>query len=182
MRKTITLLFVLMSCVTKAQFSIQPQIGLENSRTTIKSSEFACFSPMGRQLAPRLAVRMSYKFKTGHGAFIGVATGKQAVAFKFTDPQAARTTYTATEKGLQLHLEGGYQYATRRIALTSASRSGHRADGGEQRTYVSKPGCGQQSSASHCRKTSGKATAVNKGWYVRIVPSAGLAFMPSGAK
>src|SRR5258705_9939970 len=102
MRKTITSLFVLMSCVTNAQFSVQPQVGLENSRTSIKSSEFACFSPMGRQFAPRLAVRMSYKFKAGHGAFLGVATSRQAVEFKFTDPQAARTTYVATKKGLQL--------------------------------------------------------------------------------
>jgi hypothetical protein len=182
MRKTITSLFVLLSCVTNAQFSVQPQVGLENSRTSIKSSEFASFSPMGRQFAPRLAVRMSYKFKAGHGAFLGVATGKQAVAFKFTDPQAARTTYTATEKGLQLHLEGGYQYATRPIALSSANRSGHRSDAGVQRKCVSKPGCGQQSSTSHCRKTSAKTTTANKGWYVRIVPSAGLALMPSGVK
>ena len=185
MRKTITLLFVLMSCVTNAQFSIQPQIGLENSRTTIKSNEFASFSPMGMQFAPRLAVRMNYKFKTGHGVFFGVATSSQAVEFKFTDPQAARTTYKATEKGLQLHLEGGYQYSTKPIALGkagSANKAGHRCGSGEQHKCISKPGCGQHSSTSHCSKTSNKTTAANKGWYMRIVPSAGLAFIPSGAE
>jgi len=182
MRKTITSLFVLMSCVTNAQFSIQPQVGLENSRTSIKSSEFACFSPMGTEVAPRLAVRMSYKFKAGHGAFLGVATSRQAVEFKFTDPQTARTTYTATKKGLQLHLEGGYQYATRPIALSSANRSEHRGNVGEQRKCISKPGCGQEGFASHCKKTSIKSTAASKGWYMRIVPSAGLALMPSGTK
>jgi hypothetical protein len=184
MRKTITLLFVLMSCESNAQFSIQPQIGLENSRTTIKSNEFASFSPMGMRFAPRLAVRMDYKLKTGHGVFFGIATSSQAVEFKFTDPQAAGTTYTATEKGLQLHLVGGYQYSTKPIALGkagSANKAGHRCGDGEQRKCVSKSGCGQYSSTSHCSKTSNKTTAANKGLYMRIVPSAGLAVIPSGA-
>jgi hypothetical protein len=185
MRKTITPLFVLISCVANAQFFIQPQIGLENSRTTIKSNEFACFSPMGMQFAPHLAVRMDYQFKTGHGVFFGIATSSQAVEFKFTDPEAARTIYTATEKGLQLHLEGGYQYSIKPIALGkagSANRAGYRCCGGEQRKCVSKPGCGQHNFTSYCSKTSNKTTAANKGWYMRIVPSAGIAFVPSGAE
>jgi hypothetical protein len=184
MRKTITPLFVLMSCVTNAQFSIQPQIGLENSRTTIKSNEFASFSPTGMQFAPRLAARMNYKFKTGHGLFFGVSTSSKAVEFKFTDPQAARTTYTATDKGLQLHLEGGYQYSIKPIALGKAgpaNRTGHRCGGGEQHKCASKAGCGQYST-SHCSKTSDKTTTGNKEWYMRIVPSAGIAFKPSGAE
>jgi hypothetical protein len=41
------------------------------------------------QFASRLVVRMSYKFKTGNGLFLGVATSRQEVAFKFTDPKAA---------------------------------------------------------------------------------------------
>ena len=185
MRKTITLLFILMSCELNAQFAIQPQVGLENSRTTIKSNEFACFSPMGMQIAPRLALHMDYKFKSGHGVFFGVATSNQAVEFKFTDPQTARTTYKATEKGLQLHLEGGYQYSTKPIALgktRSANRTGHRCSGGEQAKSVSKAGCGQYSSISHCSKTFSNRTTANKGWYMRIVPSAGLAIIPSGAE
>ena len=188
MRKTITLLFVLMSCVTNAQFSIQPQIGLENSRTTIKSNEFSSFSPTGMHFAPRLAVRMNYKFKTGHGLFFGVATSSQAVEFKFTDPQAAGTAYTASNKGLQLHLEGGYQYSTKPISLGragSANKAEHRCGGGEERKCVSKPGC-QHRTTSYCNKTAGKTSASNKPsasnkeWYMRIVPSAGLAFNPSG--
>ena len=55
MRNTTILLFVLISYGTNAQFSIQPQIGLENSRTSIKSDGFSSFSPMGMQLDPRLA-------------------------------------------------------------------------------------------------------------------------------
>lgn len=186
MRNTITLLFILMSCVANAQFSIQPQIGLESSRTTVKSNEFTSFSPMGMQFAPRLVVRMDYKFKTGHGVFFGLGTSSQAVEFKFTDPQAARTNYTATKKELQLRLEGGYQFSTKPIALGKSGNSnvaGHRCGGGEQHKLVSRPpGCGQYSSLGHCSRNSNKPTTANKQWYMRIVPSAGLALIPSGAK
>ena len=84
--------------------SIQPQIGLENSRTSIKSDGFSSFSPMGMQLDPRLAARMGYKFKTGHGVFVGVATGSQGVKLKFNDPRARRPTYSSTGRGLQLFI------------------------------------------------------------------------------
>ena len=187
MRNTTILLFVLISYGTNAQFSIQPQIGLENSRTSIKSNGFSSFSPMGMQLDPRLAARMGYRFKMGHGVFVGVATGSQGVKLKFNDPQAAATTYTSTGRGLQLHLEGGYQYSTKPIALGkagSANKVRQRCGGEAQHSCISKAGCGQYRSSSHCSKASGRATATstNKGMYMRIVPSARLAFRPSGTQ
>lgn len=69
MRNSITLLFLMVSCAANAQFSLQPQIGLENYRTTIRSNEFTCFSPLGSPLAARLGVRMNYTSKSGHGGF-----------------------------------------------------------------------------------------------------------------
>jgi len=184
MKNSITLLFLLVSCVTNAQFSIQPQIGLENSRTTIQSNEFTCFAPMGVEFAPRLALRMNYKSKSGHGAFFGLATSSQAVELKFTDPQAVKTTYTASGKELQLGLEGGYQFSTKPISLgkaVSANRSVQKYGEGEKRNCVTKASCGQKSTTSHCNKTFDKITTTNKGLFMRIIPNIGIAFKPSGA-
>lgn len=183
MRKIFTLLFGIISFAVNAQFSIQPQIGLENSRTTIRSNEFACFAPLGLHFAPQLGIRMNYKLKTGHGAFLGVSTSSQAVEFKFTDGQTARTNYTATGKELQLRLEAGYQFTSKPIALGksgTANSSGKRYDGGKSNFSANHHGCGQRSFASHCSRNNNVPRGTNKGLYMRITPSAGLAFVPSG--
>lgn len=189
MKKLILPLFASITFAANAQFSIQPQLGMETSRTTIKSSDFSAFSPMGVQVAPRLAGRMAYKFKTGHGAFLGVATGNPALKFKFTDPQSARTSYTTSAKGLQLRLEGGYEFTTKSIALgkkviskSYANRDGHRYGGGEQNKRSGYTRCGMRNSTNHCGKSSYKTTAQNKGLYMRIKPSIGLALAPSGSE
>lgn len=180
MKKIFTLVFAVITFAANAQFSIQPQIGLENSRTTITSNDFSSFSPLGLQFAPRVAVRMNYKLKTGHGAYFGVATSSPAIEFKFTDPQAARRSYKATAKELQFRLEGGYQFTSKPISLCntgSSNTSGHSCGGGKEQT--GRTACAQHSN-SHCSSANYHRTAAaDKGWYVRIVPSAGLAFIPS---
>ncbi|MEJ7683232.1 MAG: hypothetical protein WKG06_36320 [Segetibacter sp.] len=128
---------------------------------------------------------MAYKFKTGHGAFLGVATGNPAVQFKFTDPQSARTSYTTSAKGLQLRLEGGYEFTTKPIALGKqviSNSYANRYGGGEQHKRSGYTGCRMRNSTNHCSKSSYKTTAQNKGLYMRIKPSIGLALAPSGSE
>lgn len=189
MKKLILPLFASITFAANAQFSIQPQLRMETSWTTIKSSNFSAFSPMGVQIAPSLAGRMAYKFKTGHGAFLGVATGNPTVKFRFTDPQSARTSYTISAKGLQLRLESGYEFTTKPIALgkpgiskSYANRYGHRNGGGEQQKRAGYTRCGMRNSTNQCRKSSYKTKAQNKGLYMRIKPSIGLALAPSGSE
>ncbi|MEJ7683231.1 MAG: hypothetical protein WKG06_36315 [Segetibacter sp.] len=55
MKKLILPLFASITFAANAQFSIQPQVGMETLRTTIKSSDFSAFFPMGMQIAPALA-------------------------------------------------------------------------------------------------------------------------------
>ena len=181
MKNAITLLFALITYSANAQFTLLPQIGMESSRTTIKSSEFAAFSPKGMQFAPLLAARLGYSSKSGHGAFLGVATSSPSVQFNFTDPQTARSSYKASAEDLQLRLEGGYQYVTKPIALSKPGNSnkyGHRACGGQQHTCAGHTNC-HQNTASHCGKSAIKSASQSKGWFMRIKPSAGLAFLPS---
>lgn len=183
MKNIFTLLLAFITFAATAQFSIQPQLGLENSSTIIKSNEFSSFRPMGMQFAPRVSVRMDYKLKTGSGAFIGIATSTSAVEFKFNDPQTARTSYKASAKDLQLRLEGGYQFTSKPIALgksNSSNRSeSHTCGGGEQHRCGGHMACGKHNSSNRYSNFH-KSMAQNKGWYMRIQPSAGLAFLPSG--
>lgn len=186
MKKLILPLFALISYSSNAQFSIQPQIGIETSRTTVNLNDLASFSPMGMQIAPRLSVRMAYQLKTGHGAFLGIATSSPAVEFKFNDPQLAQTSYTASAKELGLRLEGGYQFSSKPITLRKpvytkvfSNRSGHRNGGGEQRIYGGQGRCGQRSSARDFSPSSYRTIEKVKGLYMRIKPSAGLAFASS---
>ncbi len=188
MKKLILPLFASITFAANAQFSIQPQLGMETLRTTIKSNDFSRFSPIGVQVAPRIAGRMAYKFKTGHGAFLGVATGTPAVQFKFADPQSARTSYATSTKGLQLRLEGGYEFTTKPIAIgkqgiskSYANRYGNRYSGGEQTKCSGYTRCGIRKSTNLDGKSSYQKMAQNKGLYMRIKPSVGLALVPSGS-
>ncbi|HLL42590.1 MAG TPA: hypothetical protein VK369_05590 [Segetibacter sp.] len=188
MKKLILPLFASITFAANAQFSIQPQLGMETSRTTIQSSDFSAFSPADVQVAPRLGVRMAYKVKTGHGAFLGFATGNSAVKFKFTDPQSARSSYTTLIKGLQFRLESGYEFTTKPIAIGKqaisngdAKKYGQKYAGGEQHKRSGYTRCGMRNSTNHYGKSSYKTKAQNKGLFMRIKPSVGLALAPSGS-
>ena len=182
MKKLILPLFALTTLAANSQFSIQPQMGMEALKTSIRSDDFSSFSPKGMQFAPRIALRAEYKARTGHGAYVGVATGNPAVAFTFTDPYAAQTSYTAVSKGVQFRLEGGYQFTTKRIALSKPSSSGksagHRYGGGEQRKCGGQMRCASRSSSGGYAKSSYRSKEKDNGMYMRIKPSVGLALVP----
>lgn len=179
----LTCLLVVCSYATYAQFSIQPQIGLENSKTTIQHNDESLI-PGGVRFSPKLSLRMEYKFKKGHGPFIGVSTSAPVVDFNFSDPQTAAATYNAQRDNLQLRFEGGYQLSTKPIYFSSPGKShasAFRSSGkcGDREKYScnTKMSCGK-SSASRCSKSSNKSIAKNNESYMRIIPSAGLALIP----
>ena len=216
MKKIILPLLALTSLAASAQFSVQPQLGIETSLTKMRLNGLSSFSPEGMQVAPRIGLRMEYKMKTGHGAFLGVATGNSPVQLSFSEPSSAQTIYKTATEGLQLRLEGGYQFTSKKISLGKGSSSkqtytrpeqkfGHgefrgfsggdfgRFGGGEFRGFGGGefnrhgagashhgggPGrCGQRISESHHSIAS--RVAKDDGMYMRIKPSAGIAFVPS---
>lgn len=186
--KTIILpLFALVSYASKAQFSIVPRVGMETFKTTITPGNFSSFSPMGQQFAPSLSVRMAYKLKSGLGAYVGVASNSQAVDFTFADPLHAANAYTTAAKNFQLRLEGGYQFTSKAIALGKpvntknvASRVTDRTMG-ERATGCSHSRCGgMRNPASASAAALPTIAPKDKGLYMRIQPSIGLAFVPAG--
>ena len=73
---TLLLLFVVSGFAANAQFTLTPQMGVENPLTKMTYNGGSSFTPLQCQLAPRLALRADYRTKQGHGAFLGIASSR----------------------------------------------------------------------------------------------------------
>ena len=194
-----TLAFVALACVAHAQFSLTPKAGFESSRTSISYNDLNCLSPLGAVVSPQIALRLDYKFKKIHGPYLNVGTTRSVVAFQFNDPETGMTNFTADPGNLGLRLEGGYTFSFKPIYFNksgaSKSSAAKKTTPKQAQTaaptsrsgchkYASKSSCGSKESSakSSCGDKSKKATpavAKNKGWNMRIQPSAGVAFNPN---
>src|SRR6266496_6499342 len=127
MRQT-ALLFVIavFGIAANAQFTLRPQIGIENPMTKISYNDLASFAPM-TQLQPQLGLHADYKFKSGFGPFIGLSTSRSSVNYNFNDPGTGMTNYTAELGKMQLGLQAGLQYSSKPFSLGKPS-SGSRCN------------------------------------------------------
>lgn len=175
-------LFIVFGCVANAQLSIVPQWGIESSKTTLSYNHSSGYSPLGVKFSPHASVRMDYKFKKGHGPFVGLATSRSAVNYSFSNPESGNTNYTASRDNKQLRLEGGYQLSTKPIYFNK-SKSSNKAANFSNEKSSSKGRCGESYVRSHCGskayKTPEASSKSNKGAWVSIQPSAGMAFIPT---
>ena len=103
----LTCLFVVFGYAANAQFSILPQLGFENSRTSLEFNKHYSVSKNNAKVLPQAAIRLDYKFKNGHGPFVGIATSRSIVKFNFSDPETGMDAYKASGGNTQLRLEGG---------------------------------------------------------------------------
>lgn len=189
---TLTCLLIATGFAATAQFRIQPQLGVDNTKTSITYNDQS-FVPSGMQFSPKLGLRMEYTFKKGHGIFAGISTSAPAIDFEFSDMQSAANSYNTARQNLQMRFEGGYQFSTKPISLSkkgstqnaflkTSGRCGERSfgkcGGHERASCGSKMSCGKQSAVRSCSKNSEKSVA-SKASYLRIIPSAGFAFIPA---
>jgi hypothetical protein len=194
MRSLSTLLLLACGTAANAQLSLLPQIGLENARTSIQRNN-TVFNPLGNEISPRASLRLDYKFKKGHGPFIGVATSPAVVQLSFTDPNAALSQFKAVAGNLHLRFEGGYGYTTRPIPLGKNSRSnlsrarlqkGVKAPAQKSvtKTTAQKRDCGSYTYRSQCGNKNitktiiQKYTAPKENWNLRLQPTVGAAYIP----
>src|SRR5215216_5823466 len=92
MRTAILLcLFVVFRYAANAQFSLLPQLGFENSRSSLGFNKLNSVAKNNR--IPQGAIRLDYKFKKGHGPFVGVATSQSIVRFNFSDLETGMDAY-----------------------------------------------------------------------------------------
>jgi hypothetical protein len=188
MKNLILPFFTLIMYASHAQFSIVPQVGVETFRTTIKPGNYSSISPLGQQFSPNLSVRMAYTLKSGQGAFFGVGTNSPAVNFQFTDPQNAQTSYTASAKDVQLRLEAGYQFTSKPITLRKPAFKNNYGSWYNQRNSTAKRSSCTRSMCDRKRnaargdnKMASKKMASDKGLYMRLKPSVGVAVVPTGS-
>lgn len=189
---TSTFLF-LISLTASAQLSITPQVGLENTRTTVFYNELTGYVPLSGQLSPQLALRAEYKFKQQHGPFIGVSTSRSIVAYQFDNPESGMKMFNATAGDMQLRLEGGYQFSSKPIyfgksaakkspAASPVKATQYKSYNKSYSNYYSGKGqCGR--SYNKAREDGAAAAQAKKAkenrWYMAIQPMLGAAVIPS---
>ena len=169
------------------RLSLTPQVGFENSKTSINYNNLGSFSPLNGEFSPQISLRLDYKFKQGFGPYIGASTSRSVVLYSFNDIENGMSLYNATRANMQLRFEAGYQFTTNQLFFNKpgSSASKTKAEG--------KSSCGSYSSHNCCAKnfssSSGRCQSKNNparktagkkmGTWVRLQPSAGIGFIPS---
>jgi hypothetical protein len=114
-----------------------------------------------------------------------LATSRSAVNYTFSNPETGKTDYIASRDQKQLRLEGGYQLSTKRIFLNKGGSKNKSADVTRERTitksyseYYNSGRCGSKSYRVAEVVTKNNS---NKGSWVKIQPSMGMAFVPGAS-
>jgi len=173
------LLFLLIGLAANSQFTLLPQIGFEQSRTTVEYNEEDEFKPLGTQGNLKANLRADYRFKKGHGPFIGIASSPAIVKINFTGPEIFKDNYKANKSSLQWQLEGGYQYSTKPIYFKKSSQKNTEIKTTSEKTGIKKS-CGSYTYRSHCgdKMKSPSPTKQNTALNMRLQPSLGIAYRP----
>ena len=181
-------LFIVSALAMNAQkLSLTPQVGFENSRTSVNYNSLGSFAPLGGEFNPQVSLRLDYKFKQGFGPYIGASTSRSGVLYGFNDIENGMSSYVATKANTQVRMEAGYQYTSKPIFFnkskqsTSTSKtksSGKSSCGG----YYYRSNCSRSysSRSSHCQSkntATKKAENKNKGGWVRLQPSMGIGYI-----
>jgi hypothetical protein len=188
---TLLILFISGATVT-AQLSILPQVGIENSKTSIHYNDFTPFTPLGGVVSPQLALRVDYKFKKQHGPFAELSTSRSLVSYEFSDPENGMKMFKATPGDMQLRFEAGYQFSSKPFYFSKAKSSAKAAPAASSKTshyrsygnyYSSRGHCGRSVNKSSQQFKSGSASAAQavkeKGWYMAVQPLIGAAVTPA---
>lgn len=172
------LLFLFAGSAANSQFTLLPQIGFEHSSTKVQYNSTESFKPQNVGANLKAGLRADYKFKKGHGPFIGIATSPAVVEINFTDPENFKNNYQANKSSLQWRLEGGYQYSTKPIYFKKST-----ANNTNSKTSSYSPGekrsCGDKAYRSQCGdKIKSRVAKQNSALNMRLQPSVGIAYRP----
>jgi len=181
-------LFIVSALAMNAQkLSLTPQVGFENSRTSVNYNELGSFAPLGGEFNPQVSLRLDYKFKQGFGPYIGASTSRSGVLYSFNDIENGMNAYAATKANMQLRMEAGYQYTTKPILFNKTKQSTNssktKSPGkSSYGSYSSRGRCSKSysSQSSRCQSKSSAAKKTenkNKGGWVRLQPSMGIGYI-----
>lgn len=173
------LVVLLFSSAASAQLTLLPQVGIDQSRTALQYNGGPSFAPLCGEVAPRAAVRLDYRLKSGLGPFLGVATSAAPVAYNFANPTTGDKDYRASNSDRRWQLEGGWQYSTKPIVFKNRKAVAAARARSTERSEV-KSHCGAYAYRSHCGSSANKVSPIrNQSWNMRVQPFAGVAYVPA---
>ncbi len=140
------LLFLLIGSAANSQFILLPQIGFEQSRTTVKYNEDDEFKPLGVQGNLKASLRADYRFKRGHGPFVSIASSPAMAKINFTDPETFKDNYQSTKSSMQWRLEGGYQLSSKPIYFKKTVGENTSLKTSTEKSSIGKKSCGSYTS------------------------------------
>lgn len=179
------------SAVNSQKLSLTPQVGFENSKTSVNYNDLGSFAPLGGEFNPQVILRLDYKFKGGFGPYFGASTSRSVVLYSFNDLENGMNLYNATQANMQVRMESGFQFTTKPILFnktkpssntsTSKTKSSNKSSCGSYsyRSSCSKSYYSQSSRCQNKNSTAKKVENKNKGGWVRLQPSVGVGFIPS---
>jgi hypothetical protein len=182
------MMLVAWAYATSAQFTLLPQIGIENPVTKISYNNLPSFDPLTTQQL-NLNLRADYKFKGGFGPYISIGTNRSGVNYSFADPETGMKSYTAKAGNMQLLLNAGIQYSSPSIPLGKQQSSGKQKMTGKNtgknccshsEKTVTK--CGSKISYSRCgskAKSNYSRSGKPQNWTMRLQPSVGFGYIPA---
>jgi hypothetical protein len=190
------ILFIVSAIAMNAQkLSLTPQVGFENSKTSVTYNDLQSFAPLGGEFNPQVSLRLDYKFKQGFGPYLGVSTSRSVVLYSFSDIENGMNLFSATKANMQLRMEAGYQFTTNPVSFGPRSSSASKARSSNKSScgsYSYRSSCcskNYSSESSRCQSKSSSARKVvrkdsfgeskNKGGWMRLQPSIGIGFIPS---
>ncbi|HYO21736.1 MAG TPA: hypothetical protein VER36_04985 [Flavisolibacter sp.] len=162
-----------------AQLSFLPQVGFERSQTCL---DYNSFSTSGAAGAVKANLRADYRFKAGHGPYVGLGTATATASFSFDNAGTLMKGVQSTKSNLLFRIETGYQYTTKAIQLGKRNPSPNvDATQTSYETAVQKKSCGSAAYRSHCgsKKKTPETRLANTNLSMRLQPSLGLAYIPS---
>lgn len=169
------MLILFVGSAANAQLSIQPQIGLEQSKTSFSFNN-STYSSLPTQLEPKGAVRLDYKFKKGHGPFMSVGSSPGVSSVHFSGFGNMRNQFATTVGPMQWRLEGGYQYSSKPINFKKGNKQ-KPATPVTNKTVEKR--CGSYNYRVTTENSSKANPAKNASWNMRLQPSAGAAYVPN---
>jgi hypothetical protein len=168
------LLLIFVSATASAQFSITPQVGFEQAKTSVRYNGLPSFSPLGWQGSLKAALKADYRFKKGFGPYASISSRPAVVAFSFPNPSDAVNNYKAVTQSLQWQVEGGYQFTSKPLLLKKGTAKN--AQPAEYRRSTCSGYAHHSCSGEKSRQTLQRKE--NNNLNLRLQPSLGIAYVP----
>ncbi len=185
------LVFLVWGHASNAQkLNLTPQIGFEKNNTTVSFNGHSAYSPICNEVSPQLGLRLNYEFKKGHGPYMAFGSTRHIITMDVDEPENITTDLDATRHAVKFRSEVGYQLSSKPINLSGKSKSTASVQSPAKQSQkvcgsYSRYKCGNKSSETLSMQKKEVAANnyakanKNKGWSMRIQPSAGAVFVPA---